>query len=183
MQINTTPLSSLGYKHGDFVKFSRYQMVWTGTGTKGLPMYRDVEQFGWLCSSNTINGRVHIRSTHDHGVLGNMMSVPVGGLISINTWNGNTDDFPRTTTEGFLVSIPAFDKPEGEGILTYAGGDIPLPQAAQVTAKKTAAQLKRGIKKAAKASGRKYEVRYKTNKDLDAEIQKQKDMISGKVNG
>lgn len=183
MMLKQTPLSSLGYKHGDFVKFSRYQMVWTGTGTIGLPMYRDVEQYGWLSSSNTINGRVHIRSTHDHGVLGKMMSVPVDGLISVAKWNGNTDDFPRTTTEGFLVTRPVFDKPDGEGILTYAGGDIPLPQAAQVTARKSAAQIMKGLKKAAKAAGRKYEVRYKTNKDLDAEIQKQKDMISGKVNG
>ena len=60
MMLKQTPLSSLGYKHGDFVKFSRYQMVWTTSknGTEGLPMYRDVEQYGWLSSSNTINGRV-----------------------------------------------------------------------------------------------------------------------------
>ena len=180
MQINSTPLSSLGYKFGDFVKFSRYQMVWS---LKGLPMYRDVEQYGWLSCSNTINNKVHIRSTHDHGVLGKMMSVPVEGLISVAKWNGNTDDFPRTTTEGFLVSMPTFEKPDGEGILTYAGGDIPLPRNAQVTANKSEAQLKRGIKKAAKASGRKYEVRYKKTKDLDVEIQRQKDLINGKVNG
>jgi len=185
MMLKQTPLSSLGLKHGDFVKFSRYQMVWTTSknGTEGLPMYRDVEQYGWLSSSNTINGRVHIRSTHDHGVLGKMMSVPVEGLITVAKWNGNTDDFPRTTVEGFQVTRPVFDKPEGEGILTYAGGDIPLPRNAQVTARKTAAQLKRGLKKAAKANGRKYEVRYKKTKDLDAEIQRQKDLINGKVSG
>jgi len=183
MQINSTPLSSLGYKHGDFVKFSRYQMVWTATGTKGLPMYRDVEQYGWLSSSNTINGKVHIRSTHDHGVLGNMMSVPVDGIISVAKWNGNIDDSPRTTTEGFSVDIPEFDKQKGNVILTYAGGDIPLPNSSKVTANKSEAQLKRGIKKAAKAGGRKSVVKYKTSKDLDVEIQKQKDLINGKVTG
>lgn len=184
MYLNTKSLE--GYKHGDFVKFKRNQMVWTGDGyggTKGLPMYRDVEQYGWLKSSASHNGKVHIMSTHEHGVLGRIMSIHVDNIMNKASWNGNTEDFPRTTAEGFTVTRPVFDKPEGEGILTYAGGDIPLPRNAQVTARKSAAQLKRGLKKAAKASGRKYEVRYKTNKDLDAEIQKQKDMISGKVNG
>jgi len=168
-----------GVKHGDFVKFTRNQMVWTHGG---LPMYRDVEQYGWISSAG-FQGRVHIRSTHCHGVLGNMLSIQVDQVISKASWNGNNEDFPRVAPEGFLVAKPAFEKPHGEGILTYAGGDIPLPRNAQVTARKTAAQLKRGLKKAAKANGRKYEVRYKKTSDLDAEIQKQKDLISGKISG
>ena len=37
--------------------------------------------------------------------------------------------------------------------------------------------------KVSQMTGRKYEVRYKKTKDLDADIQKQKDMIMGKFNG
>jgi len=179
MHLNTKDIE--GFKHGDFIKFKRNQMVYN---TKGLPMYRDVEQYGWLKSSVTHNGKVHIQSTHDHGVMGNMLYLPVDNIISKASWNGNTKDYPRTTCSGFTVTKPVFEKQEGSVIMTYAGGDIPLPRSAQATARMTNAKLEKAIKKQAKATGRKYEVRYKKKEDsLDQEIQKQKEMINGKVKG
>jgi len=179
MHLNTKDIE--GFKYGDFLKFKRNQMVYN---TKGLPMYRDVEQYGWLRSSSTNNGKVHIQSTHEHGVMGDMMYLHVDSIISKASWNGNTIDYKGQAPNGFSVDRPIFETPSGSAVMTYAGSDIPLPKAAQATARMTKAKLEKAIKKQAKVAGRKYEVRYKKKtEDLDQEIQKQKDMINGKVSG
>jgi len=173
--LNSQPL--VGYKHGDFVKFKYNTIVYHQE--KGLPMFRDVEQYGWLNNPNVINGRVHVQpvgSVHH----GHHLRVDAAKVIDKHTYDKN-HVYTKAAPQGFQVERPQFDA--DPDVPTYAGGDIPLPRNAQVTARKTAAQIKRGVKKAAKASGRKYEVRYKKTKDLDAEIQRQKDLINGKVSG
>jgi len=174
--LNSKPLQ--GYRHGDFVKFKYNTIVYN---PKGLPMFRDVEQYGFLVGTNIMSGRVCIQPVglRHHS---KQMRVDADKIMGKETYNENTT-YTKTAPKGYQVNQPVFEKPEGEGILTYAGGDIPLPKDAQVTARLSAAQIKRGIKKAAKITGRKYEVRYKKTKDLDAEIQRQKDLINGKVSG
>ena len=172
--LNSKPL--VGYKHGDFVKYKYNTIVYN---PKGLPMFRDVEQYGFLQGTNIMSGKVSIQpvgSVHHS----KQMRVEAEKIMGKEKYDRNTT-YTKTAPEGFQVDQPVFDVPEGTP--TYAGGDIPLPRDKQVTAKLSPAQIKRGIKKAAKMTGRKYEVRYKKTKGLDADIQKQKDMIMGKFNG
>jgi len=171
MQLNSTPLSELGFKHGDFVKFKYKTIVYNQE--KGLPMYRDVEQYGWLSSSNTINGKVHIRSTHDHGSLGNTMSVSSNGLIQVAKWNGNIEDFPRTTVEGFQVNRPNYDHIDPD-VPRYAGGDIPIRATDDESPTERIIPYNKSLDKKKKKD---------TSMSLDEQIAKQKALIMGKVIG
>ena len=164
--LNNKPL--LGYKFGDFVKFKYNRIVYNQE--KGLPMYRDIEQFGWLQNTNSINGKVHIRSTHDHGVLDNVLRVKVDNILSKASWNGNIEDYPQCAPEGFQVKPPIFsDDPE---IPRYAGGNIPI-KPNELSSSDRVIPYNKSFDKKTKNSVT----------GLDAEIEKQKALISGKVIG
>ena len=55
--LNSQPLQ--GYKHGDFVKYKYNTIVYHQE--KGLPMFRDVEQYGFLQGTNIMSGKISIQ--------------------------------------------------------------------------------------------------------------------------
>ena len=158
--LNSKPLQ--GYKHGDFIKFKYNTIVYHRE--KGLPMFRDVEQYGWLNNPNVLNGRVSVRpvgSVHHSGHL----RVEAAKVIDKHTYDTNVD-YGKSAPEGFQVERPVFDVPEGTP--TYAGGDIPIREKIDTT---RVIPFEEDKKSKAKAVS------------LDEEIEKQKAMIMGKFNG
>ena len=158
--LNSQPLQ--GYKHGDFVKFKYNTIVYQAH--TGLPMFRDVEQYGWLNNPNILNGKVSIQpigsvSYADH------LRVEATKVIDKCTHDKN-QDYGKTAPEGFQIDKPVFDVPEGTP--TYAGGDIPIRE--NVNTQRVVEYVPTQKKKGSAPS-------------LDEEIEKQKAMIMGKVNG
>ena len=160
--LNSQPLQ--GYKHGDFVKF-KYNTIVYQIQT-GLPMFRDVEQYGWLNNPNIINGKVSVQpigSVHhsDH------LRVEASKVIDKHTYDKN-HDYVKTAPKGFQIDKPVFDVPEGTP--TYAGGDIPIREKVDTT---RVIPFDEKFDKKTKGS----------TTSLDEEIERQKAMIMGKVNG
>ena len=163
--LNSQPLQ--GYKHGDFVKFKYNTIVYHQE--KGLPMFRDVTQYGWLATSTVMNGKVSVQpiGTEAHK---NTLRVEANNIISKASWNGNLEAYPKSAPEGFQVDKPVF--PADPSIPRYAGGDIPIRDSKP-------GSFERVIP---------YDASFdKKTKDkptgLEAEIAKQKEMINGKVRG
>jgi hypothetical protein len=163
--LNSQPLQ--GYKHGDFVKFKYNTIVYHNE--KGLPMFRDVEQYGWLNNPNILNGKVSITpvgSVHhsDH------LRVEAVKVMSKHTHDRDRD-YGKTAPEGFQVERPVFDVPKGTP--TYAGGDIPIRESEEGSFAERIIPFNEKFDK---------KTRGKTTA-LDAEIEKQKQMVNGKVIG
>jgi len=160
--LNSQPL--VGYKHGDFVKFKYNTIVYHQE--KGLPMFRDVEQYGWLNNPNVINGRVHVMpvgSVHH----GDHLRVDAAKVIGKHTHDRNRD-YGKTAPQGFQTKPVQFDVPEGT--TTYAGGDIPIREEVDTT---RVIPFNEKFDKKTKGS----------TTSLDEQIEKQKAMIMGKFNG
>ena len=160
--LNSQPLQ--GYKHGDFVKFKYNTIVYHQE--KGLPMFRDVEQYGWLNNPNIMNGKVSIQpmgSVHHSKTL----RVEAAKVLEKCT-HDRTRDYGKTAPEGFQIDKPVFDVPEGTP--TYAGGDIPIREKVDTT---RVIPFNEKFDKKTKGS----------TTSLDEEIEKQKAMIMGKFNG
>ena len=160
--LNSQPLQ--GYKHGDFVKF-KYNTIVYQIQT-GLPMFRDVEQYGWLNNPNILNGKVSIQpigsvSYADH------LRVEATKVMEKCTHDRN-QDYSKTAPEGFQIDKPVFNVPEGTP--TYAGGDIPIREKVDTT---RVIPFDEKFDKKTKGS----------TTSLDEEIERQKAMIMGKVNG
>ena len=117
--VNSKPLQ--GYKYGDFVKFKYNTIVYHQE--KGLPMFRDVEQYGYIRTTNIMNGKVTVQPiSSDHPAAS--MRVEATKIISKASYNGNIEDYPKSAPKGFQVEKPIYDLPKGTP--TYAGGDIPV---------------------------------------------------------
>ena len=160
--LNSQPLQ--GYKHGDFVKF-KYNTIVYQIQT-GLPMFRDVEQYGFLNNPNIMNGKVSVQpigSVHH----GDHLRVEAGKVIDKHTYDKN-HDYGKTAPKGFQIDKPVFDVPEGTP--TYAGGDIPIREKVDTT---RVIPFNEKFDKKTKGS----------TTSLDEEIERQKAMIMGKVNG
>jgi len=163
--LNSKPLQ--GYKHGDFVKFKYNTIVYHQE--KGLPMFRDVEQYGWLNNPNIMNGKVSVQpvgSVHhsDH------LRVEAAKVIGKHTHDRN-HDYIKAAPEGFQVERPIFDVPKGTP--TYAGGDIPIREIEEGSYTERIIPYNKSFDKKTKNSPT----------GLDADIAKQKEMINGKVIG
>jgi len=163
--LNSQPLQ--GYKHGDFIKFKYNTIVYHQE--KGLPMFRDVEQYGWLNNPNIMNGKVGVRplgSVHhsDH------LRVEAVKVIGKHTHDRNRK-YTKTAPTGFQVDRPVFDVPEGTP--TYAGGDIPIRESEEGSFAERVIPYDEKFDKKTKG---------KTT-SLDEQIAKQKAMIMGKFNG
>ena len=160
--LNSQPLQ--GYKHGDFIKFKYNTIVYHQE--KGLPMFRDVEQYGWLNNPNIMNGKVSVQpvgSVHHSKTL----RVEAAKVIGKHTYDKNVD-YGKSAPQGFQVEKPVFDVPEGTP--TYAGGDIPIREKVDTT---RVIPFDEKFDKKTKGS----------TTSLDEEIEKQKAMIMGKFNG
>jgi len=163
--INSKPLQ--GYKYGDFVTFKYNTIVYS---KKGLPMFRDVVQKGWVRSSATLGGKIHVLpvdAKHDEYSHIRSLVIPVDNLVSKSRYN-ESKQYIKTTDEGFTVIKPVFDVPEGTP--TYAGGNSP------VQTDDTYYERIIPFEK---------ETKHKVQKttDLEDDIKKQKDMVNGKVKG
>jgi len=160
--MNSQPLQ--GYKHGDFVKFKYNTIVYHQE--KGLPMFRDVEQYGFLNNPNIMNGKVSIQpvgSVHHSKTL----RVEAAKVISKHTHDRDRD-YGKTAPQGYQVERPVFDVPEGTP--TYAGGDIPIREEVDTD---RVIPFNEKFDKKTKGS----------TTSLDEEIAKQKAMIMSKFNG
>ena len=160
--LNSQPLQ--GYKHGDFIKFKYNTIVYHQE--KGLPMFRDVEQYGWLNNPNIMNGKVSVQpigSVHHSKTL----RVEAAKVIGKHTYDKNVD-YGKSAPQGFQVEQPVFDVPEGTP--TYAGGDIPIREEVDTT---RVIPFNEKFDKKTKGS----------TTSLDEQIEKQKAMIMGKFNG
>ena len=160
--LNSQPLQ--GYKHGDFVKYKYNTIVYHQE--KGLPMFRDVEQYGFLNNPNIMNGKVSVQpigSVHHSKTL----RVEAAKVLEKCT-HDRTRDYDKTAPEGFQIDKPVFDVPEGTP--TYAGGDIPIREKVDTT---RVIPFNEKFDKKTKGS----------TTSLDEEIEKQKAMIMGKFNG
>ena len=160
--LNSQPLQ--GYKHGDFIKFKYNTIVYHQK--KGLPMFRDVEQYGWLNNPNIMNGKVSVRpigSVHhsDH------LRVEAAKVIGKHTYD-RSSDYGKTAPQGFQVEPVEFDVPEGTP--TYAGGNIPIREEVDT---RRVIPFNEKFDKKTKGS----------TTSLDEQIEKQKAMIMGKFNG
>ena len=163
--LNSQPLQ--GYKHGDFVKFKYNTIVYQSH--TGLPMFRDVEQYGFLNNPNIMNGKVSIQpigSVHH----GDHLRVEAAKVIEKCTRDRN-HDYGKTAPEGFQIDKPVFDVPEGTP--TYAGGDIPIRESEEGSFAERVIPYDEKFDKKTKGS----------TTSLDEEIERQKAMIMGKVNG
>lgn len=166
--LNNKPLQ--GYKFGDFVKFKYNTIVYNQE--KGLPMFRDVEQYGYLRTTNIWNNKVTVQPiSSDHHAAG--MRVESTKIVSKSKFSGNIEDYPKSAPEGFQVDPPIFsDDPD---IPRYPGGNMPI-RPTDLTATDRLipynASFDKKTKKAEKIAA-----------SLDAEIEKQKALISGKVSG
>mgnify|MGYP003639744232 CR=1 FL=1 len=106
--LNNKPLQ--GYKFGDFVKFKYNTVVYHQE--KGLPMFRDVEQYGYIRTTNIMNGKVTVQPvSSDHHAAG--MRVEATKVISKASFNGNIEDYPKSAPQGFQVDQPIYDVPKG----------------------------------------------------------------------
>ena len=164
--LNSKPLQ--GYKHGDFVKFKYNTIVYHQE--KGLPMFRDVEQYGYIQTTNIMNGRVAVKpvsSDHHRDV----MRVDATKIISKASWNGNIEDYPKSAPEGFQVNQPIYDDVPKD-TPTYAGGDIPIMIRKEGSYTERIYPFDKKFDKKTKGS----------TTSLDEQIEKQKAMIMGKVN-
>tara|TARA_R110001583_G_scaffold3293_33_gene21394 strand:- start:4819 stop:5319 length:501 start_codon:yes stop_codon:yes gene_type:complete len=163
--LNNKPLQ--GYKFGDFVKFKYNTVVYHQE--KGLPMFRDVEQYGYIRTTNIMNGKVTVQPvSSDHHAAG--MRVEATKVISKASFNGNIEDYPKSAPQGFQVDQPIYDVPKGTPV--YAGGDIPIRASSPGSFERVIPYNKSFDKKTKNSPT-----------GLDAEIKKQKEMINGKVNG
>ena len=164
--LNSQPLQ--GYKHGDFVKFKYNTIVYHQE--KGLPMFRDVEQYGYISTTNIMNGRVTVQpiSSDHHRDTMRVEAKKIGKKVS---FNGNIEDYPKSAPEGFQVYKPVFDVPKGTP--TYAGGDIPIREIEEGSYTERIIPYNKSFDKKTKNSPT----------GLDADIAKQKEMINGKVSG
>ena len=159
--LNSKPL--VGYKHGDFVKYKYNTIVYN---PKGLPMFRDVEQYGWLNNPNIMNGKVSIQpmgSVHHSKAL----RVEASKVLEKCT-HDRTRVYGKTAPEGFQVERPVF--PDDPEIPRYAGGDIPIREKVDTT---RVIPFDEKFDKKTKGS----------TTSLDEQIEKQKAMIMGKFNG
>jgi len=164
--MNSQPLR--GYKHGDFVKFKYNTIVYHQK--KGLPMFRDVEQYGWMNNPNIMNGKVSVQPvSSDHHR--DTMRVESAKIISKTNWTGNIEDYSKSAPEGFQVEPPIFDVPEGTS--TYAGGDIPIWKSED-------GEFTERIIPYDTSNDKKPKVKTEA---LEDDIKKQKAMVNGKVNG
>ena len=163
--LNSQPLQ--GYKHGDFVKFKYNTIVYHQE--KGLPMFRDVEQYGWLNNPNIMNGKVSIQpmgSVHHSKAL----RVEASKVLEKCT-DDRTRVYGKTAPEGFQVERPVF--PDDPEIPRYAGGDIPIRESEEGSFAERIIPFDEKFDKKTKGS----------TTSLDEEIEKQKAMIMGKFNG
>jgi hypothetical protein len=163
--LNSQPLQ--GYKHGDFIKFKYNTIVYHQE--KGLPMFRDVEQYGWLNNPNILNGKVSVEpvgSVHhrDH------LRVEAAKVIGKHTYDEN-HEYIKTAPEGFQVEKPVF--PDDPEIPRYAGSDIPIRESKPGSFERVIPYNEKFDKKS----------KGKDENKLEEEIAKQKSMIMGKVNG
>jgi len=159
--LNSKPL--VGYKHGEFIKFKYNTIVYHQE--KGLPMFRDVEQYGWLNNPNVINGRVHVQpvgSVHH----GHHLRVDAAKVIDKHTYDKN-HVYTKAAPQGFQVERPQFDA--DPDVPTYAGGDIPIRQSVDKT---RVIPFNEALDKKTKGN----------TTSLDEQIAKQKAMIMGKFN-
>jgi hypothetical protein len=163
--VNSKPLQ--GYKYGDFVKFKYNTIVYHQE--KGLPMFRDVEQYGYIRTTNVFNGKVMVQPvSSDHHTA--TMKVDDTKIISKASFNGNIKDYPKSAPQGFQVDKPIFDVPKGTPV--YAGGDIPI-RASRPGSFERVIPYDKSFDKKTKNSPT----------GLDVEIAKQKEMVNGKVTG
>ena len=163
--LNSQPLQ--GYKHGDFVKYKYNTIVYHQE--KGLPMFRDVEQYGFLQGTNIMSGKVSIQPV-DSVHHSKQMRVEAAKIMGKETYDKNIT-YTKSAPEGFQVERPVFDVPEGTP--TYAGGDIPIRESEEGSFAERIIPFDEKFDKKTKGS----------TTSLDEEIERQKAMIMGKVNG
>ena len=154
-----------GYSYGDFVQFKHNKLVYNKVG---LPMFRDVYQYGWLRSGTIMRGNVCMQPVgleEDHR---NTMRIPFENIVKRSRYIKNKE-YQKTTAEGFTVLPPVHN--DDPSIPRYAGGNIPIYEYSDEQRERIIDFDKEGKAKKKKTS------------TLDEDIQKQKEMVGGKVRG